>query len=121
MHGTSGHVSGLIVPGEERPIAEPEPGLRRQILVYSQAMMLVRHEMKKGWEGTAHSHPHEQMVYVISGSIRISVNGASLVASAGDNFVVASNAEHQATALEDAVVLDIFTPCERTIFRPDSR
>jgi quercetin dioxygenase-like cupin family protein len=31
-------------------------------------------------------------------------------ASAGDNFIVASNVTHQACALEDSVVLDIFTP-----------
>jgi len=102
---------GIIVPDEARAfISEPEPGLRRQILVHSPAMMLVRHEMRKGWRGTAHSHPHEQMVYVLSGSIRVFVNGVSVTASSGDNFIVASNVEHQASALEDSVVLDIFTP-----------
>ena len=27
-----------------------------------------------------------------------------------DNFIVSSNTEHEAEALEDSVVLDIFTP-----------
>ena len=31
-------------------------------------------------------------------------------AVAGDNFIVTSNAEHEAEALEDSVVLDVFTP-----------
>jgi quercetin dioxygenase-like cupin family protein len=31
--------------------------------------------------------------------------------SAGDSFVVRGGIEHQATALADAVVLDVFTPC----------
>jgi quercetin dioxygenase-like cupin family protein len=53
------------------------------------------------------------MVYVLSGCIHITVNGVSMDASAGDNFIVASNAEHQASALEDSVVLDIFTPARR--------
>jgi quercetin dioxygenase-like cupin family protein len=91
-------------------ISEPEPGLRRQILAHTPAMMLVRHEMRKGWRGAAHSHPHEQLVYVISGHLQIAVGGAVLDAAAGDNFIVGSNVEHQATALEDSVVLDVFTP-----------
>jgi quercetin dioxygenase-like cupin family protein len=73
-------------------------------------MMLVRHEMRKGWRGASHSHPHEQLVYVISGRLQLVVDGATSEASAGDNFMVGSNITHQAAALEDSVVLDIFTP-----------
>lgn len=91
-------------------ITEPEPGLRRHILAHTPAMMLVRHEMRKGWMGAAHRHPHEQLVYVISGHIQITIDGAAFDASAGDNFIVASDVEHQATALDDSVVLDVFTP-----------
>jgi quercetin dioxygenase-like cupin family protein len=104
-------LNGVILPYKaDSRVSEPEPGLRREILAHSPAMMLVRHVMKKGWEGVAHSHPHEQMVYVISGCIRVTVDGTSMDASAGDSFIVASNVRHQAFALEDSVVLDIFTP-----------
>ena|ERR1700733_16174467 len=101
---------GLILPDQQPPLTEPEPGLHRQVLAHTPAMMLVRHEMRKGWQGTAHRHPHEQLVYVISGRINVTVNGATFDASAGDNFIVASNTEHQARALEASVVLDVFTP-----------
>lgn len=102
---------GLILPDQSSPrITEPEPGLRRQILANTPAMMLVRHDMCKGWRGPAHWHPHEQLVYVISGRIQVEVNGAIFDAAAGDSFIVASNVEHQASALEDSIVLDVFTP-----------
>jgi quercetin dioxygenase-like cupin family protein len=91
-------------------ITDPEPGLRRQVLAHSSAMMLVRHEMRKGWRGTAHKHPQEQLVYVISGHIRIVIDGKTIEASAGESFIVGSNIEHQATALEECVVLDVFSP-----------
>jgi quercetin dioxygenase-like cupin family protein len=80
------------------------------VLAHSNAMMLVRHEMSKGWRGAAHKHRHEQMVYVISGHVRVVVDGEVIEASTGDNFIVGSNVEHQATALEDSVVLDMFCP-----------
>ena len=91
-------------------ITEPEPGLRRQVLTHSATMMLVRHEMRAGWRGVAHKHPHEQMVYVISGRLRVIVDGQEIDAGAGVNFIVGPNVEHQACALEDSVVLDIFCP-----------
>ena len=109
-------LSGLILPQGPaiRPVTEPEPGLEREILAYDNAMMLVRHRMRKGWIGAAHSHPHRQMVYVVSGHIRLSVAGSAVESTidaiGGDSFIVEPGIEHQATALEDSVVLDIFTP-----------
>lgn len=91
-------------------VSTSEPGLEREILAHTKAMMLVRHRMRKGWRGQAHSHPHEQMVYVISGAIEITVEDRTHRAFPGDSFIVASNATHEATALEDSLVLDVFTP-----------
>jgi quercetin dioxygenase-like cupin family protein len=93
-----------------RYVTEPEPGLEREVLVHSPAMMLVRHRMRKGWSGAAHSHPHEQLVYVISGTIDIKARDLHHRASAGDSFIVPPDIMHQPTALEDSVVLDVFTP-----------
>jgi len=100
------------MPAHHAPllITEPEPGLRRQVLARSSGMMLVRHEMRKGWIGEAHRHPHEQMVYVISGHLRVIVGGDPIDVLSGDNFIVGCNVEHQATAIEDSVVLDVFCP-----------
>jgi quercetin dioxygenase-like cupin family protein len=77
---------------------------------YSSAMMLVRHTMIKGWAGARHSHPQEQMVYIVRGHIRFEHPGGVFKAVSGDSFLVPGNVEHQAYALEDSEVLDIFTP-----------
>ena len=61
-----------VIPSKPDEMTTPEPGLRRQVMSYSPSMMLVRHTMTKGWVGTRHSHPHEQMVYIVSGGIRAS-------------------------------------------------
>ena len=58
--------------------------------------MLAWHQMRKGWRGTRHRHTHEQMVYVIKGRVRIKVEKAWHDAAEGDNFIVSSNAEHEA-------------------------
>jgi quercetin dioxygenase-like cupin family protein len=88
----------------------PEPGMRRQVLAHSKELMLVRHLFEKGWVGARHSHPHHQLVYVVSGAIRVDVGGETFDVHAGDSFVVDGDVEHQASALEASEVLDVFTP-----------
>ena len=88
----------------------PEPGLTRRILAHSESLMLVEHRMEDGWAGARHSHPQDQLVYVISGRLRFSCGNDEFEAGAGDSFVVRGGIEHQGWALEPSVVLDVFTP-----------
>jgi len=88
----------------------PEPGMTRQVLAHSDQLMLVRHLFEAGWVGARHSHPHHQLVYVVSGAIRVDVGGRTFDVRAGNSFVVDGNVEHQASALEASEVLDVFTP-----------
>jgi quercetin dioxygenase-like cupin family protein len=99
-----------VIHSDDPNMTAPEPGLRRQVMSFSKDMMLVRHRMIKGWIGTRHSHPHEQMVYVVSGHIVFESPDGKVHAKAGDCFLVAGGVEHQASASEDSEVLDIFTP-----------
>ena len=99
-----------VAHSNNEAMSAPEPGLRRQVMSYAPAMMLVRHTMIEGWAGAKHSHRHEQMVYILSGRIRFEHPGGAFEVGPGDSFIVPGNVEHQAWALEDSEVLDIFTP-----------
>jgi quercetin dioxygenase-like cupin family protein len=88
----------------------PEPGLLRKILANNPRMMLVEHEMEEGWIGARHSHPHDQLVYVLRGRLRVTCGDQTFEVLAGDNFMVDGGVEHQASALEPSAVLDVFTP-----------
>ncbi len=92
------------------PKTTPEPGMVRQVLAYNPRLMLVRHQFTKGWVGARHSHPHHQMVYVVRGHILFEAEGKKWDLRTGDSVVVDGNLDHQAMALEDSEVLDIFTP-----------
>ncbi len=84
--------------------------MRRQVLAYNQNVMLVRHQLSKGWKGTSHKHPHEQLVYVVSGCIVFEAGGKTAELRRGDSVVVEGDVEHRAIALEDSEVLDVFVP-----------
>ena len=99
-----------LVKTQDPQTFTPEPGMRRQVLANTDQLMLVRHYFEKDWVGARHSHPHHQLVYVISGSIRVDIDGKAFEAHAGDSFIVDGNGEHQASALEPSEVLDVFTP-----------
>jgi enamine deaminase RidA (YjgF/YER057c/UK114 family)/quercetin dioxygenase-like cupin family protein len=91
----------------------PEPGLKRHILANNPELMLVEHHAEKGWVGTRHSHPHHQLVYVVSGHLAVEVGSRKFEVRAGDSFIVDGGVEHQASALEPSVVLDAFTPTRK--------
>ena len=66
----------------------PETGMKREVLAHSDQLMLVRHSFEEGWVGARHSHPHHQLVYVVTGAIRVDVDGRVFQVRAGDSFVV---------------------------------
>ena len=99
-----------LVRTEDPKTFTPEPGMRRQVLANTDQLMLIRHYFEQGWVGVRHSHLHHQLVYVISGTLRVDVAGKVFEAHAGDSFIVDGNVEHQASALEPSEVLDVFTP-----------
>jgi quercetin dioxygenase-like cupin family protein len=100
-----------FVKAEDVRSFNPEPGMVRQVLAHSGKLMLIRHFFEKGWVGAKHSHPHEQLVYVVRGKIRVEIGGEPAFAvGAGESFVVKGDVEHQAWALEESEVLDVFTP-----------
>lgn len=58
-----------------------------------------------------HNHPHEQISYILKGSVKMVVGDKSQTLVAGEGAVIPSNVEHEVYALEkDTQVLDIFYP-----------
>jgi quercetin dioxygenase-like cupin family protein len=101
----------VVVPHEEGRESEPESGLKRRVLAYNDKLFLAEHQMAKGWVGKVHSHPHDQIVYVVHGHLRIQCQGTIFDMRTGDTFVVRGGVEHDASAIQDSLVVDIFTPC----------
>jgi quercetin dioxygenase-like cupin family protein len=99
-----------VCHSQDEGMGTREPGLKRQVMSYSPAMMLVRHTMTKGWVGARHSHPHEQLIYIVRGCIHFEQPDGTAVLRAGDSLLIPGGVEHQASASEDSEVLDVFTP-----------
>ena len=86
------------------------PGLVRRTLISGDKLMICRFDLDRGVEIPGHSHPHDQAGYIVSGKIRVTVDGKSLDLGPGDSYSAPSGVLHSALALEATVVVDTFCP-----------
>lgn len=73
---------------------------------------LALHRLMPGHEPKPHSHPHEQIVYILAGRIRFHIGDAVTELGAGGLLVVPPGVTHWGEVLGDEPVLnlDVFTP-----------
>ena len=87
-----------------------EEGISRKVLARGGSMMLVEVTFKKGATGALHSHVHEQVSYVHKGSFEFEIEGEKQIVKEGDTIYIPMYVMHGVTALEDSVIVDVFTP-----------
>ena len=91
------------------PAVQLSDKIQRRMIVGSKEM-LVRWDFKKGALAARHSHPHEQIVVMVQGRLRLAVGDDETIMGPDDIVVISPNIPHEALALEDTVVMDIFSP-----------
>jgi quercetin dioxygenase-like cupin family protein len=101
----------VVTTSDQARESHPEPGLTRRVLAYNDKLFLAEHQMVKGWVGAMHSHPHDQVVYMVRGHLKVNCLGKTFELRAGDTFVVRGGVQHGASAIEESLVIDVFTPC----------
>lgn len=85
-------------------------GVSRRILAHAGGMMAVEVNFSTGAVGPMHSHPHEQLTYVLSGRFSFTIDGETRDVSAGDTLYKKPNVVHGCVCLEAGTLLDTFTP-----------
>lgn len=100
----------MLVHGSGVAPVNCEPGVTRKVLAHSPGVMMCEFSFLKGARGNVHAHPHEQVSYVAKGSFLFRVGDAVTRVSAGDSVLIPSGVEHGVEALQDAMLVDVFTP-----------
>lgn len=93
--------------GEPRQLVE---GVELTTLVHGDKTLMGQFRIAKGAAIPSHSHPHEQTGFMVSGKLRFNIAGEIAVAEPGDSWCIPGDVEHSAEALEDSVVIEIFSP-----------
>ena len=91
------------------PTEQLTPLITRQV-VHTADLTMLRSSFKKGASVPEHHHVHAQLTTVMVGRSRIDMAEGSATLGPGEILRVESGVPHSAEALEDTVVLDVFTP-----------
>lgn len=100
----------MIYPNADATPVEMLPGLVRRTLADGETMMLCEFTFEANVQVPRHSHPHEQVGYVVSGRMRLTVDDQTFEVRAGDSYRAPSGVPHGALTLEPSVVIDVFSP-----------
>jgi quercetin dioxygenase-like cupin family protein len=79
-------------------------------VMHTPAMTIIELAYKKGGIVPFHHHVHAQVTTVHSGTVRMEMAGEAVVLQSGESLEVPSNVPHQAEALDDARVIEVFVP-----------
>lgn len=86
------------------------PGIKRQTVASGKTMYQMLATLEAGSKMPAHQHPQEQIVHILSGRMKLIVDGTPHEMTAGDSFYLAGNISHGVETLEETRVLDTFSP-----------
>jgi quercetin dioxygenase-like cupin family protein len=95
----------------QEPVFGLPDGTQRRVLSYGGNLMLVEFRFAAGIASALHSHPHEQVGYVVSGEIDFIAEGKLATRlTAGCSYYVSPNVIHNIVTHAPTVLVDCFTP-----------
>jgi quercetin dioxygenase-like cupin family protein len=96
---------------ESLPREEVRPGVTRAAFRGDNALM-VMNWLEPGMEVRPHSHPFEQLAYILAGRVRFTVGGEVMEVGAGEVLRIPPDVVHcgEPVGDETAINLDVFAP-----------
>lgn len=94
----------------ENPWIDICPGIKRQTVVSGKTMYQMLARLEAGAKMAEHEHPQEQIVHILSGRMKLIVQGTAHELTAGDSYYLTSHVRHGVETLEETSVLDTFSP-----------
>ena len=82
-------------------------------------LTIARLNIQKGGVVAEHNHVHEQIATVEKGALKFFIDGGEQMVKAGESLAIPSNVPHGVEAMEDTVVVDVFSPCREDWLRGD--
>ena len=84
-------------------------------MIVGEDMLFMEVHRAKGLIDPLHSHSdHESMCYLLSGRLKVEIDGESFIAEPGDAWVHPPGVPHRHEALEDCVQIEVKSPPSKT-------
>jgi len=98
-----------IYDWNQLPAEQLNPQVTRRV-IHTDGMTIARLFLAKGAAVPAHRHVSEQVATVEKGALKFDLDGQEIVVSAGQSLAIPPNVPHGVVALEDTIIVDVFTP-----------
>ncbi len=104
-----------VYPWADQPVDRPIPTIQRRKVV-AEKSMVANVILEKGCVVPSHHHENEQIACVLSGHLRFTIGdpdspeAKQMDIKGGEVLHLPSNVPHGCVAMEETVVLDVFTP-----------
>lgn len=85
-------------------------GIEQKTLVYGDSTLMVEFRLQKGAVLPLHSHPHEQIGYLVKGQIKLTVGADVHDVQPGDSWCIPGDVPHCAEIMEESVAVEVFSP-----------
>jgi len=86
------------------------PGVRLKTIAQGERTLMGVFSIDHGAVIPEHDHPQEQTGYLVSGRLEFLIEGRAKVAEPGAGWNLRAGTTHGARALEDCVVVEVFSP-----------
>ncbi len=109
MGGATHFRSALHLWADIEPV-EMLPGLDRRTLGCGERLMIAEFRAGAGVEVPMHRHPHEQVGYVVSGEVELTIGDETECCRPGDSYTIPGGVAHGARFVSECVIIDGFSP-----------
>ena len=94
---------------EQIPPKELLPGITAR-LVHTQHLTIAHWRFEPDADLLEHAHPHEQVVNMMRGEFRFTVEGETRLLRPGDVVVIPPHARHSGRSITECYIIDVFYP-----------
>lgn len=89
--------------------------------VNGEKVMIAQIRVMKGAVVPEHSHENEQISWILEGELLFEIEGKRITVGKGEMIVIPSGVPHKATALQDTIDVDVFSPIREDWLRQDDQ
>ncbi len=100
----------MFVKDSTKPLLAVVPGVQRKTLAVGENTLMSKFVLEAGSELPLHQHPHEQIGFLVSGRLILTIGDESCELEPGDSWAVPGNVVHCAKVIESAEAIEVFSP-----------
>jgi quercetin dioxygenase-like cupin family protein len=100
----------MFQPADNDAYREVLDKIRQKTLAYGEKTLMAEFWLAKEAILPRHSHPHEQIGYLVSGQLALTIDTTTYQVRPGDSWCIPGETEHNAVAIEESVAIEVFSP-----------